>query len=296
MFEGVFLIFCFLLIGFAMKAAKRDYSDVLIQFCVTVAFPALIIEKLYYLKIEPESFMVAFIAVCSIFIGFLFGFLLSLALRFDRPTSAVAIMACGLGNTSFVGFPFIEALYGSDAISYGLFFDQFGSFLLLTIFGSMIAAWGQGRDSSLKKLVKSVFTFPPFLAILAAFAMKPFVLPGVFLAGCEKLAVVLLPLVTIAVGMKIDLRHIGNSIQNTGAILLLKMGALPLVVLSALRLGAVEMNTAMKVAVIESAMPPMVMVAVFAMRYSLNEKLAVSAVALGVFASFAVIPVFYYLA
>lgn len=296
MFEGVFLIFCFLLIGFAMKSAKRDYSDVLIRFCVTVAFPALIIEKIYYLKIEPESFMVAFIAACSIFLGFLFGFLLARALRFDRPTSAVAIMACGLGNTSFVGFPFIEALYGADAISYGLFFDQFGSFLFLTIFGSMVAAWGQGRDSSPRKLIKSVFMFPPFLAILAAFAMKPFVLPGVFLAGCEKLSAVLLPLVTIAVGMKIDLRHIRSCIQNTSAILFLKMVALPLVVLFALKVGGIEMSTAMKVAIIESAMPPMVMVAVFAARYSLNEKLAVSAVALGVFASFAVIPLFYYLA
>jgi hypothetical protein len=111
------------------------------------------------------------------------------------------------------------------------------------------------------------------------------------LLGADKLAVTLLPLVTIAVGMKIDVSHIKENINNTAAILTLKMGVVPLAVLLILPpFGIVS-----KVALIESAMPPMVMVAVFAMRYGLNEKLAVSAVALGVFASFAVIPLFYYL-
>jgi predicted permease len=295
MFEGVFLIFCFLMIGFAMKLAKKDYSDVLIHFCIIVAFPALIIQKLHPLSIESGSFAVIGVAVSSIFFGFLLGLVLSRFLRLERRTAAVVILACGLGNTSFVGFPFVEALLGSQALGYALLFDQFGSFLVLTIFGSMIAAWGAGKDSSPKKLAKSVFLFPPFIAILAALALKPFVLPPFFISGCEKLSVTLLPLVSIAVGMKIDLRHIGENIKNTTLILGVKMLAVPFAVLFVLHFLTPGIDSAFKVALIESAMPPMVMVAVFAMRYSLDEKLAVSAVALGVFASFAVIPLFYYL-
>ena len=100
---------------------------------------------------------------------------------------------------------------------------------------------------------------------------------------------------SIAVGMKIDLRHISANIKNTSFILGIKMLAVPFIVLCVLHFFTPELGAAFKVALIESAMPPMVMVAVFAMRYSLDEKLAVSAVALGVFASFAVIPLFYYL-
>lgn len=291
MFEGVFLIFCFLIIGYGLKLAKKDYSDVLINFCILVAFPALIIQKLYPMKIAVSDFSIVGIAVFSIVFGFFVGFLLSRFLKLERASAAVVIMACGLGNTSFVGFPFVEALYGADALVYALLFDQFGSFLFLSIFGSMIAAWGAGRDSSPKKLAKSVLAFPPFIAILAALTLKLFELPSFVLLGADKLAVTLLPLVTIAVGMKIDVSHIKENINNTAAILALKMGVVPLAVLLILPpLGIVS-----KVALIESAMPPMVMVAVFAMRYGLNEKLAVSAVALGVFASFAVIPLFYYL-
>ncbi len=291
MFEGVFLIFCFLAIGFAMKLAKKDYSDVLIHFCILVAFPALIIQKLYPMKIAISDLSVVGIAIFSIVFGFFVGFLLSRFLKLERASAAVVIMACGLGNTSFVGFPFVEALYGAHALGYALLFDQFGSFLFLSIFGSMIAAWGAGRDSSPKKLIKSVLTFPPFIAILAALALKSFELPSFFMLGMDKLSATLLPLVTIAVGMKIDIRHIGENLKNTTAVLAVKMGVVPLAVLFILP----PFGVASKVALIETAMPPMVMVAVFAMRYGLNEKLAVSAVALGVFASFAVIPLFYYL-
>jgi malate permease and related proteins len=291
MFEGVFLIFCFLMIGFGLKLAKKDYSDVLIQFCILVAFPALILQKLYPLKLAFSDISIVAIAIFSILFGFFVGYLLSRFLKLEKKSAAVVIMACGLGNTSFVGFPFVEALYGTHALVYALLFDQFGSFLFLSIFGSMIAAWGAGRDSSVKKLAKSVLLFPPFVAILLSLVLKAVELPSFVLLGADKLAVTLLPLVTIAVGMKIDLRHIKENIKNTLAILVVKMGVVPLAVLAVLP----ALGVASGVALIESAMPPMVMVAVFAMRYGLDEKLAVSAVALGVFASFAVVPLFYYL-
>lgn len=291
MFEGIFLIFCFLLIGYAMKAAKKDYSDVLVSLCVTVLFPAMILEKLYPLDIKLSDLSIVLMADLSIVIGFLAGFLLSKALRLERQSAAVVIMACGLGNTSFVGFPFVEAFYSKEALAYAMIFDQFGSFLFLSIFGSIIAAWGAGKSSSPKKLVKALFLFPPFIAILATMALKPFILPTVVLSGAEKLSAALLPLIVIAVGMKIDVRHIKENFGRAFAILAVKMGLVPLFILATLP----TMGVVSSVILIESAMPPMVMVAVFAARYSLDEKLATSAVALGVFASFITTPLFYYL-
>ncbi|HRF57219.1 MAG TPA: AEC family transporter, partial [Campylobacterales bacterium] len=91
--------------------------------------------------------------------------------------------------------------------------------------------------------------------------------------------------------MKIELKHIKENITATTAVLVVKMGVVPLAVLAVLP----PFGLASKVALIEAAMPPMVMVAVFAVRYGLDEKLAVSCVALGIFASFAVVPLFYYL-
>jgi len=291
MFEGIFLIFCFLIIGYSIKVAHKDYSDALIHFCIFVAFPALILEKLHPLKINVSDLSIVPIAIFSIILGFFVGFLLSRVLKLQRASSAVVIMACGLGNTSFVGFPFVEALYGEEALAYALLFDQFGSFLALSIFGSIIAAWGADERSNAKSLAKNLILFPPFIAILLSLALKPFEIPEFAMVGAGKLSATLLPLVSIAVGMKIELKHIKENITATTAVLVVKMGIVPLAVLAILPL----FGLASKVALIEAAMPPMVMVAVFAARYKLDEKLAVSCVALGIFASFAVVPLFYYL-
>lgn len=291
MFEGVFLIFCFLIIGYFIKIAHKDYSDALIHFCIFVAFPALILEKLHPLKINISDLSIVPIAIFSIILGFFVGFLLARALELQRASSAVVIMACGLGNTSFVGFPFVEALYGDEALAYALLFDQFGSFLALSIFGSIIAAWGAGERSNAKSLAKNLILFPPFIAILLSLALKPFELADFVMIGAGKLSATLLPLVSIAVGMKIELKHIKENITATTAVLVVKMGVVPLAVLAILP----PFGLASKVALIEAAMPPMVMVAVFAVRYGLDEKLAVSCVALGILASFAVVPLFYYL-
>lgn len=279
------------MVGFVMKLAKKDYSDVLIQFCILVAFPALILQKLYPLQLHMSDLSVIAIAIYSIFFGFIAGFVLSRFLHLEKKSASVVILACGLGNTSFVGFPFVEALYGEDAIGYALLFDQFGSFLVLSIFGSLVAAWGAGRDSSIKKLATNIFLFPPFVAIIVSLFLKFFELPTIVLSGVDKLADVLLPVATIAVGMKIDIRHIKENINQTTAILIVKMGVVPLAVLAVLP----SIGVAAKVSLIEAAMPPMVMVAVFATKYGLNERLAVSAIAVGIFASFVSIPLFYYL-
>lgn len=295
MFQGLLIIFCFLIIGYAMKLAKKDYSEQLMHFCINIAFPALIIHKLYPLKLSVADLLIVPIAVLSIFIGFLFGFLFSSILKTKRETTAVIIMASGLGNTSFVGFPFVEALFGSNSLGYALIFDQFGSFLTLSLAGSMIAAWGAQKTSSTGKLIKSFILFPPFLAIMVAIFLKIFVLPEFFLSGVEKLSAVLLPIVTIAVGMKIDIRHIKQTMTSTSMILVSKMLMVPLFIYILLLPFGVLDKEPFRVALIESAMPPMVMVVVFASRYGLDKELAVSAVALGIFISFATMPILYFM-
>ncbi len=89
MFEGVFLIFYFLIIGYSIKIAHKDYSDALIHFCIFVAFPALILEKLHPLKINISDLSIVPIAIFSIILGFFVGFLLSRALKLQRASSAV---------------------------------------------------------------------------------------------------------------------------------------------------------------------------------------------------------------
>ncbi|PZN12469.1 MAG: transporter, partial [Proteobacteria bacterium] len=50
-------------------------------------------------------------------------------------TIGALIIATGLGNTSFVGFPVLEALLGPPGVQVGLLVDQLGSFCALSTLG-----------------------------------------------------------------------------------------------------------------------------------------------------------------
>jgi predicted permease len=42
------------------------------------------------------------------------------------------ILTAGLGNTSFLGFPIIEALYGQEGMKTAILVDQPGTFVVLS--------------------------------------------------------------------------------------------------------------------------------------------------------------------
>ncbi|MCD8491891.1 MAG: hypothetical protein LRY51_08325 [Geovibrio sp.] len=69
------------------------------------------------------------------------------------------MLSGGLGNTSFVGFPMINAFYGEELIGIGVLCDQ-GSFFVLSTLGIMVAAkYASGRVSSWE-IVQKVLMFP----------------------------------------------------------------------------------------------------------------------------------------
>jgi predicted permease len=73
-------------------------------------------------------------------------------------------------------------------------------------------------------------------------------------------------------------------------VLVLKMLVVPLIVLTLLKFfEAQELHH--RVVLLESSMPPMVMSAVLAVRYGLDEGLAIASVMLGILLSFITVPV-----
>jgi predicted permease len=49
------------------------------------------------------------------------------------------ILTAGLGNTSFLGFPIIEALYGQEGMKTAILVDQPGTFVVLSTLGIIVA-------------------------------------------------------------------------------------------------------------------------------------------------------------
>lgn len=225
------------------------------------------------------------------FIGFIL-FNLALAyvvgksiLKLDRLLLATFMIMATFGNTSFIGFSYIDAFYGQDYIVYGLIYDLFGSFLLLVSIGMFIITWGSGRKNNISGIFKSVFLFPPTIMFFITVFAKNYEVPNFLLLTTETLGATLVPIAMIAIGMKLELKHIFQKFHVVSTAMFLKMVIVPVIVLIGFKYFYGIDETWVKVTIIEVAMPPMTMATVLAIKGGLDEKVAINSLVLGVLLS-----------
>ena len=155
---------------------------------------------------------------------------LSRALRFRRDETAVVMLCVALGNTSFIGFPLVQALVGEDALPYAVVYDQLGTFLLLSTFGLYVVARHAGdAPPTARTMVLRMLRFPPLWALAIALLAMPAQPPPWLDAMLQRLADALLPLAMLAVGLSLRLRLPRDELAPLAAGLGLKLVAMPLV-------------------------------------------------------------------
>ena len=190
-----------------------------------------------------------------------------------------------MGPFSFIGFSYIDAFYGQDYIVYGLIYDLFGSFLLLVSIGMFVITWGKGKKNDFKSIFKSIFLFPPTLMFLITILVKNFEVPNFLLLTSQTLGSTLVPIAMIAIGMKLELKHIFVKLHIVSVAILLKMVIVPIIIFIGFKYFYSIEQTWVKVTIIEMAMPPMTMATVLAIKGGLDERIAVNTLVLGVLLS-----------
>jgi len=285
----LFSIFLIFLSGYLFKVLKADYSKALIDVVIFISFPALIIDKIYHLKYTPLIWQVFGIGLLTMLIGMSLGFLTSKLFKFDRKTTASFLLVTTLGNTSFLGFPMVVSMFGESNLIWAIFFDEI-TFFGLVIFGSMFVAYGSEKEINIQKMVIDIIKFPPFIALIIALFLRNFSLNIDFL---KPLGDSLIFLVMLAVGMKFSFLDVKKNLKLASLVLLIKMFLVPLSIYLFIN-SFLTLSPATEVALIESAMPPMVMASVLAIEARLREDLAVSAVGVGILISFIIIPFYNY--
>src|SRR5690606_15175736 len=94
-------------------------------------------------------------------------------------TTGALLLVTPLGNTTFLGLAMVESLLGPEELARALAYDQIGTGLLLSVYGSIVAArWGRGREGGWPQVLGKLSRFPPFLAVLGSFALRALELPS----------------------------------------------------------------------------------------------------------------------
>jgi malate permease and related proteins len=267
-----------------------DAAEVLNKVVLYVCLPAAIL--LYAPQLELAWSVLAVVAVPWVLLVatvVLVG-LASKVFGFSRAQHAVLLLTVALGNTSFLGYPLIQALLGEAALPYAVIYDQFGSFIILSTFGLyVLARYGGDREPTGREMALRIVQFPPLLTLVFALTLMPAEPPTWIAGGLQRLADALLPLVVLAIGLTIRLRMPREELRPLAIGLGLKLVLMPLLALALVwPLGL--SGIAAQATVLEAAMPPMITAAALAISHRLAPQLAAAMVGYGILLSLLSLP------
>ena len=292
MLDPILPIAIYLILGYLYKILFQDNSKQLVDFVVYFSLPAIVFSKIYPLTLDSRVVGLIFMFIGVILFNLFLSYIIGKLLRLNKLYLATFMIMATFGNTSFIGFSYIDAFYGQDFIVYGLIYDIFGSFLLLVSVGMFIITWGSGKKNSMVGISKSIFLFPPMIMFFLTIVAKNFEIPEFLIFTSQNLGSTLVPIAMIAIGMKLELKHIFSRIHIVSIAVVLKMFIVPIIVLFTFKYIYGIDQTWVKVTIIEVAMPPMTMAAVLAIKGGLDEKIAINSLVLGVIASLFTITLF----
>lgn len=298
--DSIILIFVCLLAGVGLqrvKAIPANAHAALNQFVIYISLPAL---ALYYIpKIEISSKLLYPLGVA--WIGFLLAWVFFAGfgkwLGWPKKLIGCLVLTAGLGNTSFIGFPVIEALYGRKGLETAIIVDQPGTFVVMATLGIIVAAAYSKEVARASGILRKILVFPPFLAFAAGAIMN--VCGYDFITAIQpvfqKLGGTVTPVALVAVGLqlKIQLRSRYWGFLTLGLFYkLLLMPAVFFILYKTLLGGkGIEID----VAIMEAAMAPMITAAILASAHGLKPRLAGMMIGIGIPLAFLSLALWYYI-
>ena len=189
----------------------------------------------------------------------------------------------GLGNTSFVGLPMIESLYGRDGLGLGLLIDQLGSYLVLSTAGMVaVAVNASDNRTSVLGVGRKVISFPPFIAMVTALMLTSISFPPALDAALVRIGETLAPLALLSVGLQLRFDTLRKNARLLGLGLAYKLLLCPAMVITLLWLYNPGPVMASHISVIEAAMPPMIGAGIVATQAGLDPPLVSAMIGIGI--------------
>ena len=297
-FDAFALMLAMLALGmlFArLRVFPEGAADTLNLVVLYVCLPAAILVHVPRLRFEPDLLGLVAVPWLLAAASWLLLRLLAPRMRLRRDELGVLLLCTMLGNTSYIGYPMIEALLGAQALPYAVVYDQFGTFVMLSTLGLVVLArYGGDHPPTARAIAIRIARFPPVWALVFGLTLMPEHPPAWIAAALGQLAGVMLMLVMLAVGLTVQLRLPRDEVGPLALGLGLKLAVLPALAL-ALALAFGLEGDMRHVAVLESAMPTMVTAAALAISHRMAPRLAAALVGYGIVLAMVTLPAWNFL-
>ncbi|HMM47816.1 MAG TPA: AEC family transporter [Thiobacillaceae bacterium] len=191
----------------------------------------------------------------------------------SRPQCGAAILASGFGNVLFFGYPFLTTVFGAAGARYPFFADMLATTPLVWSLGVWIA-YRYGSHTEHASFLRMWLTLPPVWGFALGIAVN--------LSGADLTPLVeaahwagspTIPLMLFVLGLTIPWGALRPQ-RSVMVALAIKLALMPLFALGLAFVSPAGLTEPAQAAVLEAAMPTMVMVIALADRFGLDTRLA----------------------
>jgi malate permease and related proteins len=284
---NLLLLFLCLVLGIILQRIKgfpKDGYVALNSLIVNVCLPALTLLYTSETHFNQTQVLPVLMPYILFIAAFIFFKIIAPILNFDRSTTGALTLTAGISSISFVGFPIFELLYGKSGLEIGVLMSQAGSFVVCGTLGIFTASWYSSEEVSWVKILKNIFTFPPFVAFCIAVTINIFDwhFPIWIADILQKLGSPFTVLALISVGLQISFKREDIQLKPLMYGLLYKLMFAPVLIFVLYILILQQHNPLGKQCVIGAALGSMNTATIIAVNYGLNPKLATQMVSISI--------------
>lgn len=297
--SNLLLLFICLLLGVILRNIKgfpKETHLVLNAFIIYVSLPALTLlytSEISFQKNQALPVLMPYILFVS---SFVFFKSLATLLNLDRNTTGALTITAGISSISFVGFPIFELLYGKEGLKMGILMSQAGSFVVCSTLGLMTASYYSSSEPSIKKILRSIFSFPPFLAFCVAILLNltGFHFPKIAGEVFQKLGNPFTILALVSVGLQINFKKESFTQKPLLVGLFFKLFIAPLIIYLIYLILLGEKTWLGEMCVVSAGLGSMNTATIIAINHRLNPSLASQMVGIGIPLSLITTMIWYY--
>ena len=266
------------------RVFTSDSKDVLSRIIFNISLPLMLFTNFFRLEATPRlianSLTVLSISGFVIFFLLLIGWLATRIFRMKDAEAAVFKTHSMFGNTIFLGFPLITALYGYEGLLYASMFQLVSSLLMWTV-GVIILSHGNGISWK-KSLIKVVNPNTIATLIGLAFFLLSVKLPDIILRPMTDLGAANTWLSMLYIGAMLVFSNVTGMLRRKGLYIISfnRLVLVPALLIAIFYLagniaGLSPDKLVTSVIILEASMPCMATVVIMAKEFGSDDALAV---------------------
>lgn len=287
--ENFILILLAITVGYIIQRLNifsKEAATILNQFAIYISLPAMILLQVPKLTFSIESLIPIIIAWSVMIISAILILIISKFFSFSKEITGSLMLVSILTNSSFLGIPIINAYMGESALPYILVYDQLGTFIAFSIYGTFIVSfYTSKKEINFKIFTLKVLTSPPLIALVVALLLMGVEFHPVISKVLSSFANTIVPIALVAVGLQLQFKLPREDLKPFSVALFIKLLIAPIIAIIICKIFDWN-NQASIVSIMEAGMAPMITAGAIASMAGLAPRLSSAIVGYGILISF----------